>query len=67
MNTLLIEGSELGLAILVLLLIVFGVPLLLIILGIVLRNKRKKTSKVLLISAVVYVLIGLGFCGVLMI
>ncbi|WP_111308683.1 hypothetical protein [Confluentibacter sediminis] len=66
MNTLLIEVNDLGWLILLMLFLAFGVPLILIITGIALRNKNKSTSKKLFIAAVVYVLIGLGVCGVLL-
>jgi len=52
--------------ILLMLFLAFGVPLILIITGIALRNKNKSASKKLLIAAVVYVLIGLGVCGALL-
>ncbi|WP_248724532.1 hypothetical protein [Seonamhaeicola sp. ML3] len=45
----------------------FGVPLILLISGVALRNKNKKKSKNYLIAAVVYVIIGLGICGSMMI
>ena len=67
MNILLIESSDLGLYIMLMLFIAFGVPLLLIIIGIALRNKNKKASKSLFIIAAIYALIGLGICGGLMI
>jgi hypothetical protein len=65
----LVIGNDGGylLAILIGLLIAFGLPIILAIIGIAIRNKNKKASKILLISAVVYTLIGLGICGSLMI
>ena len=66
MKTLLIDGGNYLGAIILVLFIMFGVPIILTIIGISLRNKNKKTSKTLLIIAVVYVLISLGVCGSLM-
>ncbi|WP_370477347.1 hypothetical protein [Tamlana flava] len=63
MISLLLEEGGYFLLALLLLLLAFGIPLILIFLGIALRNKNTKASKYLLISAVVYVLIGLGICG----
>ena len=63
---LLLEGGDYLWLILLMLLLAFGIPIILVILGIVLRNKNKKASKYLLIAAVVYVLIGLGVCGSMM-
>ncbi len=62
-----LEYKGLGTLILVWLFVAFGVPLILLITGIALRNKNKKKSKGFLIATVVYVLIGLGICGSLMI
>ena len=67
MYSLLVEGDDLGKAILLMLFIAFGVPILLLILGLVIRQKRKKASNVILIITAVYAIIGLGVCGALMI
>ncbi|MEL0455359.1 hypothetical protein WJN01_03885 [Flavobacteriaceae bacterium SZ-1-7] len=63
---LLLEGGDYLWLILLMLLLAFGIPIILVILGIAFRNKNKKASKYLLIAAVVYVLIGLGICGSMM-
>ena len=67
MNSLLIEVNDLGLYILLMLFLFFGVPLILFIIGIALINKNKTASKKFFIAGVVYILIGLGICGCLMI
>lgn len=54
-------------AILLGLFIMFAIPIILFIIGLALRNKNKKASKTLLIIAAVYVLMGLGICGSLMV
>lgn len=66
MKPLLIDGGDYFGAILLVLFIMFGVPLILFIIGIAIRNRNKKASKILLISGVVYLLICLGICGSLM-
>ena len=48
------------------LLVMFGIPLILTITGIAIRNKNKKTSKTLFIIAAVYAIISLGICGSMM-
>ena len=65
MNLLMVNDGGYILAILIVLFIMFAIPVVLFILGLALRNK--KTSKTLLIIATVYVLIGLGICGSMMI
>ncbi len=62
-----LEYKGLGVLIIIWLFVAFGVPLILLITGIALRNKNKKKSTGFLIATVVYVLIGLGICGSLMI
>ena len=49
-----------------LVLIMIGPPILLSIIGLVVRKKNPKASKVLFILAVVYLLVGLGICGSMM-
>ncbi len=67
MTILLIEGGNyLGFLLLVLA-IMFLPPLILLIIGLTIRAKDRKTSKVLFILAVVYLLISLGICGSMMI
>ncbi len=66
----LLEGNmdDLGLFILLILFFGFGVPIILAIIGAVFyANKKRKTSKVLFIISVIYLLISLGICGSLMI
>ncbi|WP_303316669.1 hypothetical protein Q4Q34_07640 [Flavivirga abyssicola] len=67
MTILIIEGGNyLGLFLLVLA-IMFLPPLILLIIGLAIRSKNRKTSKILMILAVVYLLISLGICGSMMI
>lgn len=54
-----------GNTILLLLFIFYGVPLIAIIIALSLRNKKRKTAKVIGILTAVYVLISLGYCGIL--
>ncbi len=67
MTVLLIEGGNyLGVFLLVLA-IMFLPPLILLIIGLVIRVKNRKTSKILIILSVVYLLISLGVCGSMMV
>ncbi len=67
MTVLLIEGGNyLGIFLLVLA-IMFLPPLILLIIGLVIRVKNRKTSKILIILSVVYLLISLGVCGSMMV
>jgi hypothetical protein len=50
----------------IILLIMFGPALLFLIIGLVIRSKNKKASKVLFIIGGVYLLISLGVCGVML-
>jgi hypothetical protein len=61
-----ISNDGFVLMIILILLILLGVPIILSIIGLVLRKKKPKTAKVLFIIAAVYVLIGLGICGTIM-
>ncbi len=62
-------GNDLGYLwiILLVLFLLFGIPIILLVLGFIKRKKNKEASKKLCIAALVYLLIGLGFCGSLMI
>lgn len=54
----------LGLLLFIIFFIGFGIPIILLILGLIFKSKNKKnTAKVLLIIAGVYLLISLGICG----
>ncbi|AUP79501.1 hypothetical protein [Flavivirga eckloniae] len=67
MTTLIVEGGNyLGIFLLVLA-IMFLPPLILLIIGLAIRAKNRKTSKILMILAAVYLLISLGICGSMMI
>ncbi|WP_298492778.1 hypothetical protein [uncultured Algibacter sp.] len=66
MNNILLESAALGWYIILLIFLVFGLPTILLIVGIAIRQKKKKTSNVLLIITAVYAIIGLGICGSLM-
>jgi len=57
----------LGLLIGVVLFVMFGIPIILSIIGWVLwAKKKKKSAKILFITAVVYLLVSLGICGSMM-
>jgi heme O synthase-like polyprenyltransferase len=62
-------GNDLGYLwiIILVLFLLFGVPIFLLILGFTKRKNNKEVSKKLFIAAIVYLLVGLGFCGSLMI
>lgn len=62
MNTLLIEGNYIF-AILLMILIMIGVPIILLIVGLVKYRKNKRTGKIILIIAAVYSLVSFGICG----
>lgn len=47
----------------IILLIMFGPPILLTIIGLSIRGKNKKSAKILFIIATVYLIISLGICG----
>ncbi|GAA0890439.1 hypothetical protein GCM10009122_01170 [Fulvivirga kasyanovii] len=59
------DNALLGLMIMILV-IIFGPPLLFLILGIVFRKKDAKRAKVFFILSGVYLLIAGGICGTLM-
>ncbi|RAJ17842.1 hypothetical protein [Olleya aquimaris] len=61
----LIEGGDYTMVILIVLLIMFGIPVILSLIAFFLKNKKPKTAKVLGIIALVYLIISLGYCGVL--
>lgn len=67
MNLLMINDGGYLIAILLGLFIMFAIPVILFIIGLALRNKNKKASKTLLIIAAIYVLIGLGIYGSMMV
>ncbi len=67
MFNLVIEGGNYFWAFVFVLTITLGVPSLLIIIGLILRTKKKKkASKVLFIIATIYLIICLGVCGSMM-
>jgi|UniRef100_UPI004049C19B hypothetical protein len=66
MKHLLIEGGDYALIILIVLAIMFGIPIIIALIGYSYRNKKEKTAKVFYIIAGVYMLISLGFCGSMM-
>ncbi len=66
-NLLLLEGGDYSAIVYALLLILLGPPILLGIIGLVLFNKNhRKAGKIFFIIAGVYLVIGLGICGVLL-
>lgn len=58
-------GNLDGLLVLILL-VLLGLPSLLIIVGFVVKKNRPEVAKALFILAAVYLLVGLGICGSLM-
>lgn len=66
-SSLLLESDALGRYILLMICLVFGVPILLLIIGIAIRPKNKKASNIIIIIVATYAIIGLGICGALMI
>lgn len=63
MMGLLLDSTAVGWYIILLFFLAFGVPILLLILGIAIRPKKKKASNIVLIITAVYAIIGLGLCG----
>ncbi len=43
----------------------FGIPLILIVLGFNIKKKRPNAAKALFITAVLYLIIGLGSCAII--
>ncbi len=66
-HNMLLESSALGWYIILMIFLAFGVPTLLLSVGIAVRRKHKKASNILLIITAVYAIIGLGICGSMMI
>lgn len=68
MHSLILDGPNNNYVgfILLFLVLAFVVPIVMLIIGIAIRSKNKKTSNILFIIITVYALIGLGFCGSLM-
>ena len=62
MTTLLIEADYTFLFVIVIA-IMFCPPILFGLIGYSFRNKNKRTAKIFYIIAIVYLLIGLGICG----
>ena len=67
MTSLLLESDALGMYILLMIFLAFGIPIILLIIGIAIRPKKKKASNIILIATAIYALIGLGVCGSMMI
>ncbi len=68
-NLIFLEGSMEGLGVLIFLIIMglFGVPIVLAFIGLILWIKnKKKGAKICWIISVIYVLISLGICGSMM-
>ena len=59
-----LEGNmDLGGLIIILVLLMIGPPVLLSIIGFLIKKNSPKTAKILFILAALYLLIGLGICG----
>jgi hypothetical protein len=46
--------------------IMFGIPFILATIGLFLQKKKPKLGKIFLIASGIYLVIGLGYCGMLM-
>ncbi|WP_395076901.1 hypothetical protein [Flavobacterium sp.] len=58
-----LEVGNLGGLVVILILIMVGPPIVLSIIGFAVRSNSPKTAKILFILAALYLLIGLGICG----
>ena len=58
-------GNEIIWVILGILLLALAPAIIMTIIGFVIRKKNPKAAKVLFIISAVYIIIGLGFCGIL--
>ncbi len=57
-----LEVGNLGGLVFIIICIMFGPPLLIAIIGFLIRKKHPKASKVLYIIAAIYTIVGLGIC-----
>jgi len=57
------NGNEYLIIAVVVILLLLSPAIILFVIGLVLRKKKPKTSKILFILAGIYLLIGLGICG----
>jgi hypothetical protein len=57
---------EIGLLITLLAALMFGPPIIFVVIGVAKRNTNKQTAKLFYILAAVYVLIGGGICATLL-
>ncbi len=55
--------ADYGAVIVMVLFIMFGVPMVLFIIGGIIRRKHKTVSNILFIIATIYMIVSLGFCG----
>ncbi len=55
--------ADYGAVIVIVLFIMFGVPMVLFIIGGIIRRKHKTVSNILFIIATIYMIVSLGFCG----
>jgi Na+/proline symporter len=58
-------GDEIIWIILIFLIVALSPAIIMSIIGLFVRKKSPKASKILFISSVVYVIVGLGVCGIL--
>ncbi|MFP4844527.1 hypothetical protein [Winogradskyella sp. PE311] len=63
MINLLVDSTDMGWYILLLVFLAICLPVILFIIGIVVFQKNKKRGKIILISAAVYSIISLGLCS----
>lgn len=59
--------ADYGAVVVMVLFIMFGVPIVLFIIGGLIRRKFKIVSNILFIIATIYLIVSLGFCGGMMI
>ncbi len=65
-NMIFLEGGNYDFILYFFLMILLGPPALLALIGfVVYRNQKRKTAKILFILSGVYLVVGLGICGVL--
>jgi predicted membrane protein len=62
----LLEIDNLAVLVYTILFIMFAPPIILLIIGLSIRKRNRKSSNVLMIIALLYLTIGLGYCGLLM-
>ncbi len=68
LNTISLEGGNYDAIIYLILLILLGPPIFLALIGVILfKTQHRKAGKVFFILAGIYLVVGLGICGALMV